>query len=128
MTVTTDSQHLLAPGDGDHSKLPRWMSYKSGDLDAGKKQITEIVHQSVKGAIYLTAGDNITWDEEPNLGRHWHRASAEAIYLLTPAKITIKDPLERNRVLKMLAAVLRELYTLSRIPRKISWRRPASSS
>jgi len=95
-----------AATSSDPSKPPRWMSYRSGDRDAGGKEIKEIVHQSLKGAIYLTGGDNLQWDEEHNLAKHWHRATAEAIYLLTPAKITIKDPLERNRVLKMLAAGL----------------------
>jgi len=124
MTLTTEpkstndeqSELLAATGDeqqkpivrtnGEQSKQPRWMAYKSGDLDVGKREIKEIIHQSLKGAIYLTAGDNLTWDEEENMGKHWHRATAEAINLLTPAKMTIKDPLERNRALKMLAAGL----------------------
>ena len=82
------------------------MGYKSGELDVGKREIKEIIHKSLKGAIYLTAGDNLTWDEEENLCKHWYRATTEAINLLTPAKMTIKDPLERNRALKMLAAGL----------------------
>jgi hypothetical protein len=97
---------LPAATNGEESKEPRWMSYKSGSLDYGKLEIKEIIHKSLKGAIYLTAGDNLTWDEEENLGKHWYRATAEAINLLTPAKMTIEDPLERNRALKMLAAGL----------------------
>jgi len=82
------------------------MSYKTGGLDGGGIEIREIIHQSSKGAIYLTPGDNLYWDSEEPLGKHWDRSTAEAINLLTPVKTTIKSPTDRNRALKMLAAGL----------------------
>jgi hypothetical protein len=92
--------------EGDPSTTPRWMRYKKGSRDVGDIEITELLHQSPKGAIYLTPGDNLVWDEEENVGKHWERSKAEAINLLTPVKTTIKDTTDRNRSLKMLAAGL----------------------
>src|SRR5262249_46647235 len=69
-----------------------------------------MIHQSPRGAIYLTPGikpsENLTWDDAPDLGRHWTRSTAEAINLLTPVKTIIKNPNDRRRALKMLAAGL----------------------
>lgn len=101
--MTENSQPQNQPKLGSP---PRWLQYKGGGKDVGDLDIEEMIHRSLRGAIYLTKGDNLTWDEEDNLGPHWYRSTAEAINLLTPVKSTIKNRTDRNRALKMLAAGL----------------------
>jgi len=91
---------------GGETTEPKWLQYKPGGRDVAEAEIEHVIHRSKRGAIYLAKGENLLWDEEENLGAHWTRSTAEAINLLTPVKLTIKDPADRSRALKMLAAGL----------------------
>ncbi len=103
MTASNETQEQIG---GTSSTSRRWLNYKAGINDAGDLEIKEMIHQSLRGAIYLTEGDNLTWDGEENLGQHWFHSTAETINLLTPVRTTIRNRTDRNRALKMLAVGL----------------------
>lgn len=90
----------------DPTEAKRWLKYSVGSCDVGHQKISTMIHQSPNGAIYLTEGEGLQWDVEANVGPHFAKATSEAIYLLTPVKITIRDPAVRLRALKMLGAGL----------------------
>jgi hypothetical protein len=90
----------------DTASPPRWLAYKKGGKDAGDLDIEVVIHKSLRGAIYLAKAEDLRWDEADNLGQHWYRSTAEVINLLTPVKSTIRNKIDRERAIKMLAAGL----------------------
>jgi len=69
---------------------------------------TEMLHESPRGVIYLSKGNNINWlpAEGIELGVGFVRATTEIRYLSTQLKLTIKDDKVVNRALKMMASGL----------------------
>jgi hypothetical protein len=100
--MTTETENRPA----ETSTTKRWLLYKAGKKDVGGLLIEQMVHQGLRGAIYLTPNDGLYWDEEDKLGAHWDRSTAAAINLLTPVRVSIKDPDDCHRALLMLAAGL----------------------
>lgn len=88
------------------SDSPHWLSYTAGGVDAGGLKIAIVLHRTRRGAIYITDGESLSWDCIDGLGDHWHRTTNEAINLLTPVKITLKDKAVRLRAMKMLGSGL----------------------
>lgn len=84
----------------------RWLQYKEGGRDAWGDKIVNIVHQTQRGAIYLTESGSLIWDVEENLGAHWVVTTREAFSLITQVKTTINSNFIQNRALKMIASGL----------------------
>jgi hypothetical protein len=70
---------------------------------------TETLHQSQRGIIYLTEGNNINWELDDSAGSTvaFAKTAAEVRNLCTQLKLTVTDdPTAINRALKMIGSGL----------------------
>jgi hypothetical protein len=88
--------------------LKRWESYRTGQDDHEGVKIDHVVHQTLKGAIYMSHGDgpcdNVRWDEEPRNDILWHQVISDAMDLIAQLKQSQKYGKTRVRGLRMIAA------------------------